>query len=147
MKPAHQINALPTLRGLAALAVLLWHCQITSRTSYFRETTVVPHLSAGSSLEDPGSLYFFLSSVTLYISYGASVLTDARKFILRRVGRIYPAFVVGWCRLGFIYAICVPFAYVLACCFHVLVKKPGIEFVRSLQLDPKGEVANTAASD
>jgi hypothetical protein len=42
MKPAHQIDALTILRGRAALAMLFQHCYITSRTSYFGETAIVP---------------------------------------------------------------------------------------------------------
>jgi peptidoglycan/LPS O-acetylase OafA/YrhL len=95
MKPAHQIDALTILRGRAALAMLFQHCYITSRTSYFGETAIVPPSFRWSDYGTFGvTLFFALSGFTLYI-YGASVLTDMRKFFVGRVCRIYPAFVVS----------------------------------------------------
>src|SRR5215813_9724693 len=96
MKPAGQIETLTILRGLAALAVLLQHSYITSRTSYFGEAAIVPPPFRWFDYGTFGvTLFFALSGFTLYVSYGMSVLTDLHRFFLRRVCRIYPAFVVS----------------------------------------------------
>jgi peptidoglycan/LPS O-acetylase OafA/YrhL len=41
------------------------------------------------------TLFFALSGFTLYTSYGANLFTDTPRFFVRRVCRIYPAFVIS----------------------------------------------------
>jgi peptidoglycan/LPS O-acetylase OafA/YrhL len=96
MKPTHRINTLTILRGLAAYAVLLSHCLRFAEKNYFGEATVVPPPFRWLDYGTFGvTLFFALSGFTLYTSYGASTLTDMPRYFLRRICRIYPAFVVS----------------------------------------------------
>ena len=51
----------------------------------------------------------------------------------------------GWSRLAFVYAVCVPLAYVLAWYSYSWVERPGIEFGRTLRLPPSREVTPRTA--
>jgi len=74
------------------VSALLYHLA----DQLFGETAIVPPPFRWSDYGTFGvTLFFALSGFTLYISYGASVLTDMRKFFVCRVCRIYPAFVVS----------------------------------------------------
>src|SRR5215813_13126528 len=92
MKPAGQIETLTILRGLAALAVLLQHSYITSRTSYFGEAAIVPPPFRWFDYGTFGvTLFFALSGFTLYVSYGMSVLTCTDSFSAASAAFIPPS--------------------------------------------------------
>lgn len=85
--------ALDSLRGLAALAVLLSHIG-----AFYRSANGPGGAWTISSLERLGHpavvLFFVLSGFVLTLAYADKAMTSYANFVLRRAFRIYPAFLV-----------------------------------------------------
>jgi peptidoglycan/LPS O-acetylase OafA/YrhL len=88
---APELPALTSLRGIAAVAVVAYHC---SALSFSLAQGAVPFIAARGYLAV--DLFFFLSGFVLTHVYGRQVADECswgvvRKFLWARVCRIYPA--------------------------------------------------------
>ena len=81
---AHRFTALDSLRGIAALGVLLHHLPATNGLA------VLPLAGAGSLFVD---LFFVLSGFVIAASYGERLADgfSVRRFALLRLGRVVPS--------------------------------------------------------
>lgn len=96
MKPAidkGRMECLDFLRGIAALGVCLYHCCFAD--------TIMPHKAQLASLAqfgDKGVQVFFILSgfvIPYSLSRQSYTLTSAGRFLLRRLLRIQPAYIVA----------------------------------------------------
>lgn len=95
MNQDNRIHYLDSLRGLAALSVVIFHC-ISNHWGYRTEAKISFLLFNGS---DAVSLFFVLSGLvlTLNINHPSNekfAWEDYKNFMLKRLFRIYPAFLV-----------------------------------------------------
>lgn len=109
-KEKNYLPQLTWLRGIAALLVIVSHCVRTTESPYSSIDTPSDIILFNSL--DLGSfavtLFFCLSGATLYLNHkNDKTLADTASFIVKRIFRIYPAFIfaiLAYVLLGNIYA-------------------------------------------
>lgn len=111
MKSVNRIDYLDSIRGLAALSVLIFHC-ISNHWGYRTDAKISFLIFNGS---DAVSLFFVLSGLvlTLNILRTSENLTYSsyQKFMIKRLFRIYPA-----------YIFCLIIYYIYACKDHSITE-------------------------
>ncbi|HAO0772538.1 acyltransferase [Escherichia coli] len=108
-KEKNYLPQLTWLRGIAALLVIVSHCVRTTESPYSSIDTPSDIILFNSL--DLGSfavtLFFCLSGATLYLNHkNDKTLADTASFIVKRIFRIYPAFIfaiLAYVLLGNIY--------------------------------------------
>lgn len=108
-KEKNYLPQLTWLRGIAALLVIVSHCVRTTESPY--STIDSPSDIILFNSLDLGSfavtLFFCLSGATLYLNHkNDKTLADTTSFIVKRIFRIYPAFIfaiLAYVLLGNIY--------------------------------------------
>mgnify|MGYP000966173400 CR=1 FL=1 len=95
MNTENRIHYLDSIRGLAALSVVVFHC--ISNHWGFRTDAKISFLFFNGS--DAVSLFFVLSGLVLTLNINASsseqyTWQDYKNFIIKRLFRIYPAYIV-----------------------------------------------------
>jgi peptidoglycan/LPS O-acetylase OafA/YrhL len=94
-RAAPYLEVLTMMRGLAAALVVVSHGLRLDEISYFLDPTRVGAPFFWADLGTFGvALFFVLSGYTLYLSYGGDC-TDVGRFLLRRVFRVFPAFLAS----------------------------------------------------
>lgn len=108
-KEKNYLPQLTWLRGIAALLVIVSHCVRTTETPYSSidspsDIILFNSLDLGSFAV---TLFFCLSVATLYLNHkNDKTLADTASFIVKRIFRIYPAFIfaiLAYVLLGNIY--------------------------------------------
>ena len=100
-KPRKQIMALDGLRAFACLAVILFHINLWGRFVWHPLHGIYDFLNPILTFGESGvELFFLLSGFLLFLPYAKSLLFDGtwpslRRFYLRRVFRIIPAYYVA----------------------------------------------------
>ncbi|MCE1977408.1 acyltransferase [Enterobacter roggenkampii] len=108
-KEKNYLPQLTWLRGIAALLVIVSHCVRTTESPYSSidspsDIILFNSLDLGSFAV---TLFFCLSGATLYLNHkNDKTLADTASFIVKRIFRIYPAFIfaiLAYVLLGNIY--------------------------------------------
>ena len=95
MNTTNRIQYLDSIRGLAALSVVIFHC-ISNHWGYRTDAKISFLLFNGS---DAVSLFFVLSGLVLTLNINQSIgkefkWIEYKNFILKRLFRIYPAYII-----------------------------------------------------
>ena len=102
-----RIGGLDALRGIAALVVVFRHFynivpELDTNGHWLFEVTPFHHLIAGRHAV---ILFFVLSGFVLSIPYFNGYQQEYKKYIIRRICRIYVPFLIGICAAGLLWLI------------------------------------------
>ncbi len=101
-----RIKSLDSLRGMAALVVVLHHCVWTypDRIAWIKDTPLRIAFAGGSAV----LVFFALSGFVLHLTFTAADKHQILPFLVKRTTRIYPAFAVATVLSWALYALVDP---------------------------------------